>query len=98
MATAVQFEADRYLLFDDTGATMHDPGDPLPEELTDCWAICDCNQEITRPCKAFQRQKNPHVIQASSPKPERWKEWRKQWKAALVIADLPRPLEVAAIV
>ncbi|KAE9410777.1 hypothetical protein BT96DRAFT_237712 [Gymnopus androsaceus JB14] len=66
------------------------------KRLEKCWALSDSNSGIGEPCIAFQTHAH-RVIQASSPKPRRWKEWLKQKEGTRIVSDLPEVLEIAAV-
>ena len=95
LPTAVQFSPVNYIIFDEQGAKTVALND-LDDRLTECWALADSNADVTQPCYSF-RTVPRIVIQASSPKPARWKEWLKQLQGTRVVSDLPDILEIAAI-
>jgi hypothetical protein len=98
LPTAVQFDADYYIIFDEQGAKVNPLPDPDPDpRLEECWALADSNNYVLQPCSAFQAVAE-RVILASSPKPERWREWIKQAMGRCIISDLPSVPELAAIV
>jgi len=98
LPTAVQFGPNRYILFDEDGAIEYSLPEPYRNpRLRKCWALTDSNNLIYQPCPEFQLIAKV-VILISSPRPERWKEWRKQAGAYLRISDLPSVPEIAAIV
>jgi hypothetical protein len=95
LPTAVQLNDEHYFIFDEQGATVHSLSH-RDSRLKKCWALTDSNDEVTQPCGAFKSFAE-RVILASSPKPERWKEWIKQKKGYCIISDLPSVPEIAAI-
>ncbi|KZV62087.1 hypothetical protein PENSPDRAFT_692830 [Peniophora sp. CONT] len=94
--TALQLNADYYFIFDADGVDVI-PVKFRRERLTECWALVDSNEKVVSPCGALLDMAL-RVIQTTSPKVERWKEWRKQARAELYIMDLPNVMEIAAIV
>ncbi|KAH9930687.1 uncharacterized protein B0H18DRAFT_1093567 [Fomitopsis serialis] len=88
LPTAVQLSPHFYNIFDEEGATAR--------AINKCWALSDSNTDIVMPCAPF-RNRAKFVIQATSPRPERWKEWLKQKMGRLVISALPKVLEIGAI-
>src|SRR5258706_2597686 len=96
LPTAIQLDDQYYFVFDQQGAGVF----PLMERsrrLRECWALVDSNNNVGQPCLVFQHLAK-RVIQTSSPKPERYKEWIKQKRGKIIISDLPSVLEIAAIV
>jgi len=78
LPTAVQYNADTFILFTDQGPTDHFGSDSsyLP---TGTWALSDSNTASGEPCIAFQRSRaDVFVIQTTSPTLSRYKEWKKQ--------------------
>lgn len=73
---------------------VHEMSIELPEEY---WALADSNADMTQPCYTFQSSL-ARVIQTSLPQPQRWKQWTKQSFGVVVFADVPRTLEILAIV
>lgn len=96
LPTAVQFGGERYFVFDGEGASRHTLGGPVDPRLSSCWALADSNSYAVQPCEDFVSSAKI-VIQASSPKPERWKGWLKQKRGERIYAELPTVLEIAAI-
>ncbi|THH27434.1 hypothetical protein EUX98_g6766 [Antrodiella citrinella] len=64
--------------------------------LAGYWALTDCNDFITTPCSLFRGSK-AFIIQVSSPRLERWKEWMRQRGSTVVMSKLPRVVEITAI-
>ena len=95
LPTAVQLGTRRYFIFDKSGAVVHSihVGDT---RLKKCWALTDSNSDVTQPCEVFMSMASL-VVQTTSPKPERWKEWTKQMYGLWVIVDPPSVSEIAAI-
>ncbi|KZV66105.1 hypothetical protein PENSPDRAFT_689291 [Peniophora sp. CONT] len=94
--TALQLHSRYYLIFDEQGVTANKLDD-ADNRLKQCWALVDSNSQVVSPCGSFL-DKALRVIQTTSPKVERWKEWRKQARAELYVMDLPNVMEIAAIV
>ena len=96
LPTAIHLRGDEFFIFNADGARAEPAGGSLlmPREY---WALTDSNDELTRPCSVFMRSR-ARVIQASNPRPDRWKDWIKQRMGQILIADLPHPLEIGAIV
>ena len=52
------------------------------------WALSDSNDQTGQPCEAFlddAQEDRTWVVQAISPKGERWKEWQTQHSAKMFI-------------
>jgi hypothetical protein len=94
LPTAIQLGALHYFIFDEQGAKVHSLSEP-DLRLKECWALTDSNARVHQPCEPFDDAKR--VILASSPKPERWKEWLKQAEGRYIISDVPSVPEIAAI-
>ena len=98
MPTAIQLAAATFVVFNDNGASFRPAaGERIPLS-NEYWALADSNDRISQPCEVFQISPVRHVIQASSPKQERYKEWIKQSRGRVVVSDLPSMLEILAIV
>jgi hypothetical protein len=95
LPTAIQLNDLYYFIFDEQGAAVR-PVSIQDTRLAKCWALTDSNNKVLEPCTAFQSLAEL-VILASSPKPERWKEWIKQAEGFCIISDLPSVSEIAAI-
>jgi hypothetical protein len=95
LPTAVQFDAEYYFIFDKQGAIVHSLPDRDPR-LEECWALTDSNDQVLQPCPAFKSLAKL-VVLASSPKPDRWKQWITQKNGSCIISDLPSVPEIAAI-
>jgi hypothetical protein len=95
LPTAVQFGPTYYIIFDKQGVAVRSL-DVEDLRLGECWALTDSNDQVLQPCPAFKSLAK-FVILASSPKPKRWKEWKKQTGAPFIISDLPSVPEIAAI-
>ncbi|KAI0692191.1 hypothetical protein C8T65DRAFT_762459 [Cerioporus squamosus] len=96
LPTAIHLKGRHLVVFNQEGATIWGVEDTI-EMTRDYWALSDSNNNIVEPCEAFQSS-DARIIQASSPKPSRWKDWTKYHNARILVADLPRPLEIGAIV
>ncbi|KAF9012152.1 hypothetical protein BDZ89DRAFT_912053, partial [Hymenopellis radicata] len=95
LPTAVQLSSNHYYIFDEHGACAR----PLTHEdprLQKCWALSDSNGSVIDPCEVFQSRAQ-RVIQMTPPTPERWKEWAKQCGAAIIVMDLPKVMEIGAV-
>ncbi|KAI0742038.1 hypothetical protein C8Q80DRAFT_1357212 [Daedaleopsis nitida] len=97
LPTAVQFNTSHYVVFDGQGVRVNDVNDTDPR-LKDCWALADSNASVIQPCQAFGTFAR-FIIQATSPKLERWKQWIKYFQpgAFEFYMDLPSVMEIAAI-
>ena len=96
LPTAVQLDADFYFVFDAEGAACHRLHD-RSKKLEQCWALADSSDLVQQPCKLFMNRAKC-VIQMSSPKAVRWKEWIKQKLGLCFYMDLPTVPEIAAVV
>ncbi|KZV75278.1 hypothetical protein PENSPDRAFT_571721 [Peniophora sp. CONT] len=98
LPTALQLNSRYYFIFDAHGVLTL-PINAIDEDdrLDECWALVDSNFDVASPCGVLIDNAK-RVIQTTSPKVERWKEWRKQVRAKLYIMGLPNVMEIAAIV
>ncbi|KAJ7211279.1 hypothetical protein GGX14DRAFT_624105 [Mycena pura] len=94
--TAFQVKEDYFCLFDEKGAAIFNVKQMASERLRACWALADSNADLEKPCARFTSRAMV-IVQASSPKPSRWKEWLKQLSGDLIVSELPTTLEIAAI-
>ncbi|TFK82894.1 hypothetical protein K466DRAFT_529784 [Polyporus arcularius HHB13444] len=94
LPTAIHLFGEYLVVFNDEGATIRGAKDII-QLASDHWALSDSNDSIEKPCGAFRRSA-ARIIQASSPRPDRWEEWTKQRTASIIVTDLPRPLEIGA--
>ncbi|EIM92703.1 uncharacterized protein STEHIDRAFT_164937 [Stereum hirsutum FP-91666 SS1] len=94
--TAVQFDIDCYFIFDEHGALERPTTDHANPRLDQCWALANSNSDVTQPCSIF-RSGAKLVIQASSPKPSRWKDCTKEAPGERIYSELPSVLEIGAI-
>jgi hypothetical protein len=90
-AVALQFlgREDYYALFRDT-VTFHpvNKAEPL-DKCPSVWALCDSNADATSPPSVFKgRTGHVRIIQTTSPRAARWKEWSKQVGAKCYIMDI----------
>ncbi|RPD61808.1 hypothetical protein L226DRAFT_461543, partial [Lentinus tigrinus ALCF2SS1-7] len=60
------------------------------------WAMEDSSDAVFEPCRSF-RKSAARLILASSPTPEKWRGWVTQTSGAIVVTELPRTLEIMAI-
>ena len=95
LPTAVQLGTRKYIIFDESGAVVR-PINARDSRLKKCWALTDSNAQVTQPCEVFMSVARL-VVQITSPKPERWKEWTKQMYGEWVVVDPPSVSEIAAI-
>jgi hypothetical protein len=90
LPTALQVFDDRFFLFTETGASEHGLLAKNALHLPNgTWALADSSEFIEKPCSAFLAAplKNVWVIQATSPKRSRWREWSKQRDAKMYVMD-----------
>ncbi|KAF8917531.1 hypothetical protein CPB85DRAFT_1214792 [Mucidula mucida] len=95
LPTAVQFSNHHYFVFDEHGARArqlchNDPG------LQNCWALSDSNSFVVAPYHSFQCRAQ-RVIHITPPEPSRWKQWAKHCAAAILYMDLPKVMEIGAV-
>ena len=95
LPTAVQLGTQEYFIFDESGAVVR-PINVRDPRLKKCWALTGSNIHVTQPCEIFMSMASL-VVQTTSPKPERWKEWTKQMYGLWVVVDPPSVSEIAAI-
>jgi len=96
LPTAVQLDQYNYYIFDGDGATIHKHSENMNARLKQCWALTDSNEDVKQPCRAFRKWAKC-AIQMTSPEPSRWKNWRIQNDADLLISELPLDEEIVAI-
>lgn len=78
LPTAMQYNDDVFVLFTDEGPTTYDSNDGfcLPAGT---WALTDSNIGSGEPCFTFHTSgRDVLVVQTTSPKVSRYKEWKKQ--------------------
>ncbi|KAI0709889.1 hypothetical protein C8Q76DRAFT_83268 [Earliella scabrosa] len=97
LPTAIQFRHNYCFIFDEQGVTAHSTDDVPSDRLSRCWALSDSNAIVHQPCADFQAYA-ALVVQASSPGPDRWKEWLRQKDGVTVAMELPTVLEIGAII
>ena len=95
MPTAIQLTQDTIVVFNANGAVIYDQHARTRFDRQ-YWTLADSNAALAQPCTAFLMSE-ARLIQTSSPRPGRWKEWTKQKRGKLVVSDLPTPLEIGAI-
>jgi len=95
LPTAVQLNDLYYSILDEQGATVY-PIQAETSRLRHCWVLTDSNVFVVQPCLAFMHNAK-FIVQTTSPKPERWRGWVKQYGSTWVIMDLPSVSEIAAI-
>jgi hypothetical protein len=60
--------------------------DPEAEAYTNAWALVDSNDSVVQPRgELVSIGSKIFVVQATSPKPKRWKEWSKQRNGRIVV-------------
>ncbi|KXS13829.1 hypothetical protein M427DRAFT_58081 [Gonapodya prolifera JEL478] len=75
--TAFQETKNNFVYFQSTGVTLHGAWDEFtPADGT--WALSDSQEDVEPPCRAFVREPRLIIVQATSPKEDRYKEWIKQ--------------------
>jgi hypothetical protein len=90
LPTALQVFDDRFFLFTETGASQLDLLAQTASQLPNgTWALADSSEFIEQPCSAFLATplRDVWVIQATSPKRSRWREWSKQREANMYVMD-----------
>jgi hypothetical protein len=50
---------NQYFIFDELGATEHDVRAPPDPRLKVCWALCDSNSDVIRPCAFHSVYRRP---------------------------------------
>ncbi|KAI1787269.1 hypothetical protein LXA43DRAFT_716584 [Ganoderma leucocontextum] len=92
--TAIQLSPSFAVIFNDKGAFIC-PATAF-QLLVGYWALVGLN-EI--PCDAFLESPRVRIIQSTGmpPNPGGWKNWLKQKYGKVIVSDLPRPLEIGAI-
>jgi hypothetical protein len=90
LPTALQEFDDRFFLFTEAGASEHNLLAKNALQLPNgTWALADSSELIEHPCSAFLAAplEDIWVIQATSPKRSRWREWSKQRDAKIYVMD-----------
>lgn len=96
LPTAIQLRGGNVVIFNNNGAGVCGEQDDV-NIGSEYWALSDSNDEVIVPCMTFRRS-SARLIQASSPRPDRWEKWTKYRQPSRVtISELPRPLEIVAI-
>ena len=95
LPTAIQLSKHKYFIFDEHGAVVR-PINTEDLRLKTCWALADSNILVTHPCGDFLSMA-PFIVQTTSLKEERWKEWVKQKYGRWIVMDPPSVSEIAAI-
>lgn len=92
-------DGDPFYLFFGATVTLHSVLHMAPfDNCSFVWALCDSNADIEIPANVFRRQPSKvRVIQATSPKKSRWKEWSKQTGASCYIMDIWTEQEVKSL-
>ncbi|TPX34350.1 hypothetical protein SmJEL517_g02961 [Synchytrium microbalum] len=81
---ALQNELSCYYYFDHSGVVMNAPSRTCPSDIGNpTWALVDSNQYVVIPCIGLIGNSQVLVVQATSPKVERYREWTKQADALL---------------
>ena len=100
--TSVALERpDCFFLFSDDGVTMHDKTKSyihLFPKIT--WALSYSNDKTEQPCEAFlddSQEDRAWIVQATSPKKERWKQWRTQHSAEMFVMKYFSVEEIMAL-
>ncbi|TPX35706.1 hypothetical protein SmJEL517_g01884 [Synchytrium microbalum] len=80
--TALQNHRSFYYYFSESGVAKRLSTEYCPSRsASPTWALVDSNQEVDSPCGGFLDNKLVLVLQATSPKVKRYKEWTKQARA-----------------
>ncbi|THH19320.1 hypothetical protein EUX98_g8802 [Antrodiella citrinella] len=87
--------SDDVVVFNDKGATICTP--KSKNKLVGYWALTDSNVDINIPCPLFRGSK-AFIVQTTSPREDRWKDWIKYRGGTVVVSELPREIEIAAII
>jgi hypothetical protein len=87
----VAFEIEQtFVVFQDEGVSEYSinvDGDFLPPNS---WALSDSSATNKQPCTPFlraARMRRTWIIQATSPSPERWKSWKKDYNATFFVME-----------
>ncbi|THH19354.1 hypothetical protein EUX98_g8795 [Antrodiella citrinella] len=93
LPTAIQL-VDDVVCFNDKGVAIHDPKEKI--DLVGYWALSDSNSVNTTPSSTFIYS-SAFVIQATSRKRDRWKEWLKEVSGTVIMSEPPHVLEIGAV-
>lgn len=94
--TAIQLSAELFFIFDEQGAQAYYTNNYNRARLKKCWALSDSNAQIRQPCNAFLNNAQ-RIIQVAPPKVGRWKQWLKEKVGTRIVSELPKVLEIAAV-
>jgi hypothetical protein len=100
LPTALQVFDDRFFLFTEEGFSEHNLEAKNASQLPKgTWALADSSELIHQPCSAFlaTSPREVWIIQATSPKISRWKEWSKQRIANKYVMDWFNPNELLTL-
>ena len=92
---------DCFFLFSGDGVTIHNKTKSyirLFPKIT--WALSDSNDKTEQPCEAFlddAQEDRVWIVQATSPKKERWKQWQTQHSAEMFIMKYFSVEEITAL-
>ena len=90
-AVALQFPdgEEYYALFTGGSVTFQSARHAAPlYQGTSIWALCDSNAYTIIPHVVFQGKRRVQIIQTTSPKAARYKEWSKQVRAGCYVMDI----------
>ncbi|KAI1787266.1 hypothetical protein LXA43DRAFT_716530 [Ganoderma leucocontextum] len=93
--TTIQLSPFFTVIFNEHGVFICNP--KAFQLLIGYWALVASNAGLEIPCDAFVESPRVRIIQTSPPNPDGWKKWLKQKSGKVVVSDLPRPLEIGAI-
>ncbi|TPX34301.1 hypothetical protein SmJEL517_g03034 [Synchytrium microbalum] len=84
LPTALQTSLSCYHYFDHSGVIMNASTRSCPSDIGNpTWGLVDSNQEVVNPCVGLIGNSQLLVVQATSPKVERYSEWTKQANALI---------------
>jgi hypothetical protein len=87
LPTAFQLNEDEFAFFTENGPVVEKSTSRYPFP-SGTWLLADSNAMVSQPCGAFLRSTiDVLVVQTTSPKVSRWKEWSKQRQARVFVMD-----------
>ena len=99
LPTGIQLSNRAVVFFDESGPAIVAGEIPIParDRYATYVVLVDATVESPLPATALLLSKN-RIVQATSPNPDRWKRWLKEkGMGPVVVAELPTPLEIGAI-
>ncbi|OJA15344.1 hypothetical protein AZE42_07554 [Rhizopogon vesiculosus] len=99
LPVAIETSPLGYYLINNHGVSFHSTYDRDPLNLEDkvVWGLSDSNIDLIIPSMAFTRSPNVRVIQAASPREDRWYDWTKTVGRQQLFMDVWEQEELALL-